>query len=217
MDNQKRESFITIKNSGKGELIERKSRFIAYASPVENDEEATAFIDQVKAENKDATHHVYAYIAGDQNQYQRSNDDGEPSGTAGRPVLEAIKKAELKNTAIVVVRYFGGVLLGSGGLTRAYGKVANLVLNEVGKVKKIPAEIYSLCFDYSLLGKIEAFLSTNNYPVINKIYSLKIGFTCLFPEGEEGNIIKKLTDISSDNIEIFPYEEKSYIEVDISN
>lgn len=107
-----RNEYLTIKTATFGEIYEKKSRFIGYVCPVENDEEAMEFVNSIRQKHKDATHNCYAYQAGEHNQYQRSSDDGEPSGTAGRPILEVIKNSDLHNTAVVITRYFGGTLLG---------------------------------------------------------------------------------------------------------
>ena len=143
-------NYFTIKQAGEAELIEKKSRFIGYAAPVSNEAEAMAFIEAIRAKHRDATHNCYAYQAGWHNEYQRSSDAGEPSGTAGRPILEVIKKSNLKNTVVVVTRYFGGVLLGAGGLARAYAKTAALALAKAGLLQRLAAKAYSLTIDYNL-------------------------------------------------------------------
>ena len=118
--------YRTIKEYGEDEVIINKSRFIGYSSPINSEEEAIDFINLIKSKHKDATHNVYAYVFGEESNIQRFNDDGEPSGTAGIPVLEVIKKEDLRNIVVVVTRYFGGVKLGGGGLIRAYTKGAKL-------------------------------------------------------------------------------------------
>ena len=113
------QAFLTLAGPAAAELVEKKSRFIGYAAPVVDEAAALAFVQEIKARHRDATHNCYAYQAGDNDQFQRSSDDGEPSGTAGRPILEVIRGRGLKNTAVVVTRYFGGILLGTGGLVLA--------------------------------------------------------------------------------------------------
>ncbi|MEG1500798.1 MAG: YigZ family protein, partial [Clostridiales bacterium] len=188
--------FLTLKKFACQEIIERKSRFIAYAAPIETEVLAKDFIDSIRSRHRDATHHVYAYQIGVNNQLQRSCDDGEPAGTAGRPVLEAIKKAGLQNAIVVVTRYFGGILLGAGGLTRVYGKAAALVLPFCGIVERIDAHRYQLVFDYHFLGKIEAWFAKKGYLAEDKIYTDKISFSFLIPWGQEQQVASELADLS---------------------
>src|SRR5699024_4890875 len=119
------------------EIIINKSRFIGYASPVESEKSAQEFIDTIKQKHKDATHNVFAYIIGQNKNIQRYSDDGEPSGTAGIPILEMMKKEDLTDTVIVVTRYFGGIKLGAGGLVRAYIKGAKCGLESANIVEKV--------------------------------------------------------------------------------
>ena len=120
MDNQ----YKTIIESGSGEYIEKKSRFIGELVPVSSEEEAFAYLDAVRKKHYNASHHCFAYVLGEKNQTERASDDGEPSGTAGRPILHVLEGEEICNALIVVTRYFGGTLLGTGGLTRAYTAAA---------------------------------------------------------------------------------------------
>src|SRR5699024_7098601 len=113
--------YYTVKYKGADEVVIQKSRFIGYVKRVESEEEAQNFIQEIKKKHHDATHNCSAYVIGENDQIQKANDDGEPSGTAGIPILEVIKKQHLKDTAVVVTRYFGGIKLGAGGLIRAYG------------------------------------------------------------------------------------------------
>ena len=132
------QAFLTLAGPAAAELVEKKSRFIGYAAPVADEAAALAFVQEIKARHRDATHNCYAYQAGDNDQFQRSSDDGEPSGTAGRPILEVIRGRGLKNTAVVVTRYFGGILLGTGGLVRAYGAAAKQALEAAVLVRCEP-------------------------------------------------------------------------------
>lgn len=147
---------------GEDEIIINKSRFIGYAKAIESEEEALDFIEEIKKKHYDATHNVYAYHLGDE--LQRFSDDGEPSGTAGIPVLEVIKKEELKNVVVVVTRYFGGVKLGGGGLIRAYTRGAKIAIDEAKIVEMTLHTGLKITIPYTLYGKIENFLMTNDYP-----------------------------------------------------
>lgn len=155
--------YKTVQSTGTNEIIIQKSRFIAHVARVESAEEAIAFIDQIKKQHWNATHNCSAYMIGEHDHIQKANDDGEPSGTAGVPILEVIKKRELKDTAIVVTRYFGGIKLGAGGLIRAYGKAASEGLNAAGIVERRLMKVITASIDYMWLGKIENELRASVY------------------------------------------------------
>lgn len=146
---------------GQDEIIINKSRFIGYAKPVESEKEALDFIEEISKKHSDATHNVYAYHLGDA--LQRFSDDGEPSGTAGIPVLEVLKKEGLENVVVVVTRYFGGVKLGGGGLIRAYTRGAKIAIDEAKIVEMTLHTQLKLTIPYTLYGKVENFLMTNGY------------------------------------------------------
>ena len=155
-------NFYTIEDYGTDEFVEKKSKFIGYIKHVETEEDANEFIGSIKSKHWDAKHNVYAYILGENGAIQRSTDDGEPAGTAGRPVLEVIKGEGLTNVVIVVTRYFGGILLGTGGLVRAYGKAAKLAVENCVKVRPVRMKTVAICADYELVGKIQNYLIQNN-------------------------------------------------------
>src|SRR5690625_4540546 len=148
-------SYLTVKNYGKHEINIQKSRFIGYVQRVETEEEAQEFIRKIQKKHHDATHNCFAYIIGENDQIQKANDDGEPSGTAGIPILEVIKRQNLKNTAVVVTRYFGGIKLGAGGLIRAYGKSTAEAIKATGIVKRQFMQGIAVKVDYSLIGQLE--------------------------------------------------------------
>lgn len=162
--------YRTVNSYGEDEIVISKSRFIGYSYPINTEDEAIDFIHLIKSKHKDATHNVYAYVVGEDSNIQRFNDDGEPSGTAGIPVLEVIKKEGLRNLVVVITRYFGGIKLGGGGLIRAYTKGAKIALDagiicEMTLHKKI-----KIILPYTLIGKIENYLMTNNYRTEEIIY-----------------------------------------------
>ncbi|MER2141095.1 MAG: YigZ family protein, partial [Priestia megaterium] len=128
--------YYTVKQEGSHEITIQKSRFICHMKRVTTEEEAQQFIQDIKKQHWNATHNCSAYLIGERDQFQKANDDGEPSGTAGVPMLEVLKKRGLKDTVVVVTRYFGGIKLGAGGLVRAYGKSVSEALNELGTVKR---------------------------------------------------------------------------------
>ncbi|MDD4571593.1 MAG: YigZ family protein [Clostridia bacterium] len=212
------QTYFTIRGKGEAELIEKKSRFIGYAYSVASEEEAVEFVESIKAKHSDATHNVYAYQAGEQDEIQRSSDDGEPSGTAGRPVLEVIKKSNLKNTAVVVTRYFGGVLLGAGGLVRAYSRVAALALKKAGVVEKIPAKGYSLTMDYNFWGKVENLLNQNQkeYELLDTSFMEKITVFCAVSQDAEEGFLNKIREIGNGAITVLPLLNEYWLECEIN-
>jgi len=140
-----------------------KSRFIGYVKPIENEEQATQFIEEIKSIHKNATHNVPIYVLGDNYEIQRYSDDGEPSGTAGVPVLEMLKKEEIKNIAIVITRYYGGVKLGTGGLVRAYTSTAKLALSEAKVIEKVLHDLVKVRLEYAMLGKAQNAILNEGY------------------------------------------------------
>src|SRR5699024_2240930 len=143
--------YYTVKQAGVHEIIIQKSRFIGYVKRVNSETEAQAFVQKIKKKHHNATHNCSAYIIGDHDQIQKANDDGEPSGTAGIPMLEVLKRLSLKNTAVVVTRYFGGIKLGSGGLIRAYSSTTSEAIKKTGIVKGELMQGISLTITYPLL------------------------------------------------------------------
>jgi len=152
------ERYKTVLSYGEDEFIVKKSRFIGYVKPISNEKEALEFIEKIQTKHRDATHNVYAYITGQNANTQRFSDDGEPSGTAGVPALEVIKKEGLKDVVVVVTRYFGGVKLGGGGLIRAYTKGAKIGLEAARIVDMVLHRQVKFEVDYDQYGRIENFL-----------------------------------------------------------
>ncbi|MCR4963777.1 MAG: YigZ family protein [Firmicutes bacterium] len=189
-------SYFTLATAGEAVFEEKKSRFIGWAAPVEDEKQAQAYLSQRRALHREAKHHVYAWMIGEDDRFQRSSDDGEPAGTGGRPVLEALKQKGLKNVMVVVSRYFGGVLLGAGGLTRAYSRSAHMALAAAPAVENIPGSLCALRFEYPYLGRVESWLKANALPVRDKNFSQDICFFCLIPQAELDERRRQLTDIS---------------------
>ena len=187
--------YKTIKQRGFAEYEDRKSRFIANVFPVETEEKAHEILNAVKKKYSDARHNVYAYVVRENN-IQRYSDDGEPSGTAGMPVLDAIRKRGLTDMIVVVTRYFGGTLLGTGGLVHAYGKSASEGIENAIPVTRKLCDIYSVTADYTLSGKIEYSLQGSEYIIEDVSYTDAVTFTVCVPSGEGGRFIKEMTEIS---------------------
>lgn len=157
--------YITVKKAADDRFEEKKSIFIGYVKRVETEEEAKEFVAEINNKHKDARHNCYAYVIGSNMGIQRYSDNGEPQGTAGIPILEVIKKQEITDCAVVVTRYFGGVLLGTGGLTRAYTKGAAIAINAAGIVEKVKGAMLSVEIDYDLYGKIQYICGQNNWHI----------------------------------------------------
>lgn len=190
-------NYRTIANIGRDEILIKKSRFIGHASPVETEEEALEFIQEIKAEFKDATHNVYAYVIGENYNIQKYNDDKEPSGTAGIPILDYIKKEKLKNVVIVVTRYYGGIKLGVGGLVRAYLKGAKTGIISGKIVEKRLFNKVNIAFDYSLQGKIENELNKFQCEISNKSYSEKVLFEIFVEKENLGGLMEIISNITN--------------------
>ena len=163
-------TYRTVADFGQDEIIIEKSTFIGYAKPVTSEEEALAFIQEIKKKHRDATHNVPAYVLGEHNDIQRCNDDGEPSGTAGVPVLEVLKKEDVRDVAVVVTRYFGGIKLGTGGLVRAYTKGAKIALEAAGIITKVLYQTVIVSVDYTMLGTIQNQLRLKQYDTKDIVY-----------------------------------------------
>ena len=189
--------YKTIIEDGTGEYVEKKSRFIGYIHHVDNEEEAEAFITAIKKKHYDARHNCSAYSVGEDKVIQRFSDDGEPSGTAGKPILEVINGNGLHNVCIVVTRYFGGTLLGTGGLVRSYTEASKECINATGIVTKqcvIPLEIAT---NYNDFGKIQYILASESIVISDTRYEDNVILTASVPVDIIDNIEKKLTEATS--------------------
>lgn len=195
-------SYKTLAAYGKEEIVIKKSRFIGYALPVETEAEAGAFIEKIRKQHWDANHNCYAYQIGAHDDIQKSNDDGEPAGTAGRPMLEVLKKEGLKNSLVVVTRYFGGVLLGSGGLIRAYGQTASAGLHAAGIVTRSLFQTIEIKIDYSWLGKVENETLLAGFFINNIEYVDKVTVFALVPAEQVAIYIKAITNATNGQAEI---------------
>lgn len=176
------EEYKAVYEGGEGELIEKKSRFIATVIPVESEEEALAFIEAMKKKYWNATHNCSAYVIGEKGQLKRCSDDGEPSGTAGRPMLEVLEGEGIRNVAVVVTRYFGGTLLGTGGLVRAYSASVKAGLASSVIITKIPGVKLKIETDYTGLGKIQYLLGEMGIRTLDSQYTDHVELDVLVPE-----------------------------------
>lgn len=191
------ESYYTIYQGGIGEIVMKKSRFIATVNPVETEEDALAFIQNLKKKYWDATHNCYAYIIGINNPIMRCSDDGEPSKTAGKPMLDVLIAKELTNLVVVVTRYFGGTLLGTGGLVKAYQSATIEGLNHSIIIKKQPGAHMQIVTDYNLVGKIQYYLGQENLHIISSEYTDIVTLDVMLPIDKIDSFQKKLADLSN--------------------
>lgn len=208
------ESYYTVKMEGMDEITIQKSRFIGYIRRVESEEAAQEFIREIKKKHSDATHNCSAYIIGEHDQIQKANDDGEPSGTAGVPMLEVLKKQNLKDTAVVVTRYFGGIKLGAGGLIRAYGNATSQAIKTTGVVRRQLMQGFSITIDYTLLGKLENLLRNSEHILDTINYLEKVECIVYVESGKEDDFREWITNLTSDQAEI-KETEKKYVEIDV--
>jgi len=207
--------FITIKENSYDEFVEKKSTFITHLVRVTSEEEAREFIQKMKKKHYDATHVCSCYVVGDNNEITRANDDGEPSGTAGAPMLDVLVKNEIKNVCATVIRYFGGTKLGTGGLVRAYGGgVINALKNTTLVERKDALEI-RLELDYSLNGKIEYEIEKTNFIVNNLEYTDKIIYTIYVMEEDYDSFQSWIANLTNGQFKILSTHEKQ-LEFDIN-
>lgn len=196
------EKILTLSKKGTSRLVEKKSVFMGHAAPVRDEQDALGFIDEVRKSMPDAGHHTFAYRIGKNNEIQRANDGGEPSGTAGRPMLEIIKQENLQDTLVVVTRYFGGVLLGTGGLIRAYGKAAHEAMLDAVIMEKIDGQKIALYLDYHNLGKVQNFLEQAHIFVENILYTDQVQLSCILVFDRRDEVIQKIRDLCHGEVEV---------------
>ena len=204
-------TYKTILTPSEIEIVEKKSRFIGFACPVSTEEEANEFVNSIKQKHKIATHNVYAYVLR-KNNINKFTDDGEPSGTAGLPTLDAIRKAGFTDTAVVVTRYFGGTLLGTGGLVKAYSTAAKEALIAAKPIIKKLSCLYEITCRYDLLGSVQYTLELKGFPIENIEYTDKVKLTVSADFGTEDLLINEITSVTGATAKI-EYLENRYVNV----
>ena len=187
-------SYKVLYQAGQDEIEEKKSRFIAHTLPVTSEEEAVAFLNKIKKEYWDARHNCHAYTIGKNNECTRCSDDGEPSGTAGRPMLDVLLGAGIYNAAIVVTRYFGGVLLGTGGLVRAYSGAVQAGLAASTVIEKHHGISLQVTTDYTGIGKIQYIAGERSLPILDSEYTDKVVLKLLVPDDQVEDVKKAITE-----------------------
>lgn len=206
------EQYRTVRGSGSKEIVIRKSRFIGHIQPVQTEEEAAAFIERIKKEHWNATHNCSAYMIGERDEIQKRSDDGEPSGTAGKPILEVIRNQKLKNVAIVVTRYFGGILLGAGGLIRAYSDGAVAAIEAGDAITRVLHREIFVELDYTWLGKVENELRNRSIRTGETMFTDKVTLTCLPLAGDAESFSNWITDLTQGQSLVSEGERLYFIE-----
>ena len=200
-------SYKTLMKRGSDEFIINKSRFIGHGAPVETEEDALAFLADIRKKHADATHNCYAYIIGRNMGVMRYSDDGEPGGTAGMPIIEVMKNRGVVNACVVVTRYFGGVLLGAGGLVRAYTQGAVTAIDASGVGAMHLTARYMMDVSYAMLSRVEYFLKSAPVIVEDKDFSDVITLTLLVRCADEDKLLADLTQLSEGRLEPMRFDE----------
>ena len=208
------EQYKTVYEGGTGEIVVKKSRFIANVRPVETEEEALAFIEEMKKKYWDARHNCSAYILGERQEQMRCSDDGEPSQTAGKPMMDVLDGAGLTNTAVVVTRYFGGTLLGTGGLVRAYSAAVQEGLKNSRIITKYWGTELLVGTDYNGIGKLQYLFGQRQIPILDAEYTDQVQFTVLVPVSRVQEIRKAVTEATSGQASMEEIRDLYFAEVD---
>ncbi|MFR8236993.1 MAG: YigZ family protein [Dorea sp.] len=210
-------NYRTVYQGGEGEIVEKKSRFIATVIPAAEEEEALAFIEAMNKKYWNATHNCFAYVIGERNEIQRCSDDGEPSGTAGKPMLDVLLGEELHNTAVVVTRYFGGTLLGTGGLVRAYSSAVKAGLASSVIITKKQGIKLEIITEYTGLGKIQYILAEKGMTVLDTLYTDKVEMTVLVPAWELEGLKAAIMEGTNGRVRMEEGETCYYAEIEGKN
>lgn len=207
--------YRTIKESGTNEIDIKGSRFIGHIARAFSQEEADDFINQIKKDHWKATHNCVAYQIGDHHEIQRALDDGEPSGTAGVPMLEVLKQNDLHNVVVVVTRYFGGTKLGSGGLIRAYSSAVSEVMHKVGIVERQVQTQVDVTVAYSLSGMLENWLENSSYQLLDTSYLEHVTYHLGVPSQAVETAQKEIVNLTSDQAK-FSIGQENYVDVPVA-
>lgn len=207
---QEYEQYRMLSKGAQAELVEKKSRFIATIRPVSSEEEAVAFIEEMKKKYYDARHNCSAFVIGSKGELTRSSDDGEPSGTAGRPMLEVLTGSGIRNIAVVVTRYFGGVLLGTGGLVRAYSGAVKMALEQCETITRRYGVQMLIKTDYNGVGKIQYLLGSKDVVIQDSVYAADVQMTVLVPIEEHDRLCKELVEATNGRVGLEEVEKLYY-------
>lgn len=197
-----KDEYFTVEKPSESLYVVKKSKFISNVAPIKDSKETEEYIEKFRKKYWNATHNVYAYILGLNDEIQKFSDDGEPSGTAGKPVLDVIKLKEVKNVLIVVTRYFGGVLLGAGGLVRAYSESASIGLENSNIIKKVNCNVFEITTDYNMLGKVQWELNQRNLIIDNISYTEIVLISAFVPVCCNFDFEQLILNITSGNAKV---------------
>ena len=204
----------TMYTGGEGEIVEKKSRFIATVRPVSSEEEAVSFINEMKKKYWDARHNCSAFVIGDRQEISRCSDDGEPAQTAGRPMLDVLLKEEIHNVCVVVTRYFGGTLLGTGGLVRAYQKATQEGLAASVIIDQKTGRKLTIGTDYNGLGKLQYLIAKEGFTILDTVYTEKVELILMIPSEKQQEFEKKVVEATNGNADISWGDEVLYAIID---
>lgn len=207
----KKEPYNVVVQGGMGEIEEKKSRFIANVALVNTEEEALEFIEKMRKKYWDARHNCYAYVIGENAQLMRFSDDGEPSGTAGKPILEVLQGANVRNVVVVVTRYFGGTLLGTGGLVRAYTQATQAGIDASDIRTMIYGTLFEITTDYNGIGKIQYIMGLRKLMIEEAEYAAAVSFKVKIPYEEEEGVRKEITEATAGKAKIEKLKDLYYL------
>lgn len=205
---------LYVYKGGQGEIIEKKSRFIATVRPVESEEEAVSFINETKKKYWDARHNCSAFVIGKRQELTRCSDDGEPAGTAGRPMLDVLLKENIHNAAVVVTRYFGGVLLGTGGLVRAYQQATKAGLSASEIIEKKDGAVLFIRTDYTGIGRLQYLFAQEKLTVMDTAYEADVLVKAVIPENDKKRIEKTIIEQTNGTAKLEWGDEVTFAEYD---
>ena len=205
---------LYVYKGGQGEITEKKSRFIATVRPVESEDEAVSFINETKKKYWDARHNCSAFVIGKRQELTRCSDDGEPAGTAGRPMLDVLLKENIHNAAVVVTRYFGGVLLGTGGLVRAYQQAAKAGLSASEIIEKKDGAVLFIRTDYTGIGRLQYLFAQEKITVMDTAYEADVLVKAVIPENDKKRIEKTIIEQTNGTAKLEWGDEVTFAEYD---
>lgn len=205
---------LYVYKGGQGEITEKKSRFIATVRPVESEDEAVSFINETKKKYWDARHNCSAFVIGKRQELTRCSDDGEPAGTAGRPMLDVLLKENIHNAAVVVTRYFGGVLLGTGGLVRAYQQATKAGLSASEIIEKKEGAVLFIRTDYTGIGRLQYLFAQEKITVMYTAYEADVLVKAVIPENDKKRIEKTIIEQTNGTAKLEWGDEVTFAEYD---
>ena len=203
-----------VYQGGEDEVVEKKSRFIATVASAETEEQALAIIEAMRKKYWDARHNCFAYVIGDRNELARCSDDGEPQGTAGKPMLDVLLGEEIHNAVVVVTRYFGGILLGTGGLVRAYSRAVKAGLASSVIITRIQGIKLEIAADYTGLGKIQYILGQRGIPILHSEYTDTVRLELLLSDKSKAQIMEEITEKTNGQAVLSEKERCRFAEID---